>query len=521
MVDDKVVDIREAVEAKIRAEREQLEAAEKKTGSGDGYGISSRFIWECFDANELGDGMLFAEQCRDRFIFNHTIQEWIMWRGHYWQRDETNQAAGAVEEVTLLFLRVLKELDEKISSVSKEQAAEYEKKRENLLKRIRRLRSDRGRKNCLTFAAANNKNALAVTTDRFDQNPWLLGAKNGIIDLKTGKMTAGRPSQYISKVCPHDYLGVGTPRPVWERTVLEILKGDDQKAAYLKRLFGYAITGLSVEHIFPIFWGDKGRNGKGTIFETILFILGPLAAAIQSEMLLDNWKTSSASGPSADIMALFGLRVAIASETKEGRHIDSAKVKWFCGADTLVGRNPYDKYLVRFTPTHTLFLQTNNVPHAPADDQAFWSRVHLVPFELSFVTNPQAEHERPADKMLREKLKLEASGILAWLVEGCLEWQQIGLDPPPSIVNATKTQRREEDYLADFIEDCCFLDRYSKAQASHLYNAFCEWYQSNRDSEKRNTPSQRKFGQMMMKKFKKEKDGIYYYYGLGLIDTPA
>jgi putative DNA primase/helicase len=517
MSDEKVVDWKEALERRKQAEAEK--ANEEREAEGSGGGISSNFIWECCDANELGDGILFAEEHKGKFIFNHTTQEWMIWKDHYWARDETNQAAAAVEGITPHYLRLLKELDEKIANTTKQDAKNLEGVRETLLKRIRRLRSERGRTNCLKFAASNSVNAMAITSEMLDRNPWLLGVQNGVINLKNGELQPGRQSDFISKVCPHEWKGKREKAEHWERSLLEILKGDDGLVAYIKRLFGYSITGLSMEHIFPIFWGDKGRNGKGTIFETILYVLGPLAAVVQSEMLLDNWKTASSSGPSADVMALFGLRVAIASETKEGRYIDSAKVKWFCGADTLVGRHPYDKYLVRFSPTHTLFLQTNNVPHAPADDHAFWARVHLIPFELSFVENPQAEYERPVDKMLREKLRAEASGILAWLVEGCLEWQSMGLDPPPIVMNATNEQRREEDYVADFIDDCCYIDRFSTAQASKLYNKFSEWYQENHDSDKKKTPSQRKFGLMMIKKFKKQKDGVYYYHGLGLLDN--
>jgi putative DNA primase/helicase len=519
MSDDKLIDWREALQRRKEAEASKSETAgQAEKGGGRGDDIDSGFIWECFNANELGDGVLFAQIHKGKFIFNHTAQEWMIWKEHFWARDEMNQAASAVEDITPYYLRLIKELDEKIANMTNRDAKELEEIRKNLLKRIRRLRSERGRVNCLKFAAANNVNALAITSDKFDQNPRLLGVKNGTIDLDTGRLHPGRQSDFISKICPHEWKGREQRAPIWQRSLLEIFNGDDGLVAYIKRLLGYSVSGLNVEHIFPIFYGAMGRNGKGTILETLLYVLGALAAAIQSEMLLDNWKVSSASGPSADVMSLLGLRVAIASETKEGRYIDSAKVKWFCGADTLVGRNPYDKYVVRFSPTHTLFLQTNNVPRAPADDHAFWARVHLIPFQLSFVSNPQAEHERPVDKMLKEKLRAEAPGIISWLVDGFLEWQAIGLDPPPIVLNATNEQRREEDYISDFLDDTCYIDRFAKVQASKLYTRFSQWYQENHDSDQKKTPSQRRFGLMMIKKFKKQKDGVYYYHGLDLID---
>ncbi len=74
---------------------------------------------------------------------------------------------------------------------------------------------------------------------------------------------------------------------------------------------------------------------------------------------------------------------------------------------------------------------TNYKPHADARDQAFWSRACLIEFGVRFVAHPRASNERQADPHLKEKLKQERSGILAWLIRGCLAWQQQGLAIPP------------------------------------------------------------------------------------------
>jgi len=129
-------------------------------------------------------------------------------------------------------------------------------------------------------------------------------------------------------------------------------------------------------------------------------------------------------------MALKGKRIVWASETGEGRHLNIGKVKWLTGEDTITARAPFAKRQITFSPTHTLFLLTNHKPHITADDYAIWQRVHLVPFNLSFIDEPKTEYERKRDPDLSKKLKEEASGILAWLVRGCLSWRIEGLNPP-------------------------------------------------------------------------------------------
>ena len=95
---------------------------------------------------------------------------------------------------------------------------------------------------------------------------------------------------------------------------------------------------------------------------------------------------------------------------------------------------------IEFTPTHLIMLLTNHKPHAPADDQAFWDRVILLPFLCRFVENPK-DGEKKRDRDIQDKLKAEAPGILAWLVRGYLAWKTEGLNPPESVKQAQEYQR--------------------------------------------------------------------------------
>lgn len=510
--ENKVIDIRKEVEARKKSEAEKFGGSGSGGSVSDGDGISSNFVRNCLYANELGDGMLYVALHQDQYIFDTTAERWMNWVGHYWEHDEKAQSLAAVENVALRYLKEAYAVTKQINSEGDQDALEDYK--DALFKRVGRLRSQRGRNNCLKFAHCNITNSLAIRGEEFDRNPWLLACKNGVIDLRTGKLQPGQPKDYISKACPHEWKGIDEPAPIWETFLNEIFDGNEELVLYMGRLLGYGVTGLTIEHILPIEWG-QGRNGKGTKIETLKYVLGPLAAPIQMEMLLDQGRAKNSASPSPDIMALRGLRLAFTSESDEGRRISPSKVKWLSGGDTLVGRNPHDRYEVHFSPTHTLILLTNNRPHAPADDFAFWERVHLIPFNLSYVDRePQAENERRADKTLPERLKAEASGILAWLVRGCLKWQEQGLDPPAIVKEATAKYRRDEDILADFIEECCFIDITATVQASHIYDAFKEWFEEN---VSKRIISQKKFGKMMTKRFRREKKGTYTYFGLSLL----
>jgi len=256
---------------------------------------------------------------------------------------------------------------------------------------------------------------------------------------------------------------------------------------------------------------------KDTILEAISHVLGnSLAGAVQSELLLDQGRLKSSSGPSADIMRLRGLRLAWASETNEGRKLDAGKIKLLTGGGNLVGRAPYSKYEVSFAQSHTLFLLTNCKPHAPSDDYALWKRMVLIPFTQSFVDSPEKTNERQVDKYLLEKLKNEAEGILAWLVRGCAAWQKYGLNPPGIVNQAVQDYRNDEDILQQFIEDACFQGNDCMACASDLYEHYKSWMHNNSMKPLTGT----KFGRKMSERYNKKKVGnINYYMNIGILSS--
>lgn len=511
---DRIESLRHQVEDRVRDEEALYPDPAQNNGK-----IRSAFVRQCLRANELGDGLLYAALLRNRCLYNNFYHEWLWWTGHRWARDEMGYASAAVEEV-------VRRLFEEIDEVNKEITWNQEKKdtvrtahlqslKDTIHKRISRLRTDRGRTACLKFARTN-QDPLAISGHELDVNPWLIACPNGVVDVRTGRFRDGRPDEYITKASPTEWQGIDAPAKAWEDFLLQIMDDDRETVDFIQRILGYAITGRPAEHCFLVLWGPKGRNGKSTFVETLNYVLGELAAPIQSEILLDQIRSRSAAAPSPDILALRGLRIAFASETDEGRKFSPARVKWLTGGDTLVGRQLNEKYLTRFNPTHTLILMTNNKPHAPADDFAFWERLFLIEFPLSFVPrDPVAAHERKRRQAVVDDLRKCAPGILAWLVKGAIGYLRRGLDPPEQILKARRQYQREEDLLAEWMEECCQVDEFARVRSSDLYDNFAAWFEKNVSSK--NVIKPKIWGVLMGKRFDRSKSaGIVYYIGLDL-----
>lgn len=514
---DSTDDIRRQVQ-----ERVEKEAAEKQPDEKEEK-ITSKFIKECLNKNELGDALLYAELFRNKFVYNKGTNEWLSWDGHYWKIDIMTKYIASVEQVALLYAEETKKtfahIGEKISKGADPKSEEIEKLQSHakeLSKRVYGLRSAGKRRAACCEMAHSMSEPMAVPAENFNLKTMRYPCGNGVIDLKTGKLHPGKPEDYFSLGSRIDFIGIDDPPELWERTLLEIYN-DTEIVAYLQRLFGYAMTGLSHLKVFPIFYGKHGWNGRSVILETIKNIMGTMAGPIPSEMLLSQKFAKSASGPSPDVMKLKGLRFAIASETDQNQRFSTSKIKWFTGRNELTGRWPNDKRNIDFMPMFVMVLESNFKPSAPPRDYSFWERVHLIPHNITFVDRePRETWERRANGDLKEQLEAEYPKILGWLVRGCLLWQKDGLNPPDIILEESKKYKQGEDIIGDFIEECCIKEPFAEVSASELYNRFVEWYHANHGQKE---PNSTIFGKEITQEFdKSRKSGRVVYHGIRLAD---
>ena len=126
-----------------------------------------------------------------------------------------------------------------------------------------------------------------------------------------------------------------------------------------------------------------------------------------------------------------------------------------------------------FRPTHTLWMTANNDPKVTDRTESVWQRMQKVPFDRTFTGDDR-------DNQLAEKLRAEYPVMLAWAIRGCLDWQRRGgLDAPTAVTAATQEYRADQDWLAQFIDDCCTLDPDGIAYSGKLYASYRQWAVDN------------------------------------------
>lgn len=491
--------------------------------------IELDIILECLNGNEYGDAHLFAELFTGRCVFDHTDSQWYVWQDHYWKADDTQMVKHLVSGVLAsTYIKAIAEVNLKIARLeSQEQDEEKEAKVKQLKTTVKALNA---RAHSLKYVSrmknvlSNAQAFLPLRAERWDLDRWALGTPEGVLDLRTGKLRPGKPEDYIRTIIPTTWRGLNEPCPRFEQFLKEIFEDrtDQERAAliaFLQRFLGYSVTGLTREHLVLLLFGDEGRNGKDTLIARLHKVLGSISTIANKDIMVNPGRISSPGACKPHLAFLQGKRIAVVSETDRGERFSAAQVKELSGGGDINARKPHGQEFT-FSPSHTLILLTNNKPHADASDAAFWQRLCPVVFNMRFIDNPQKPNERKADKSLSEKLDAEASGILAWLVRGCLEWQRIGIEIPECVLKERANYREEEDTLGIFLAERCVQGKdvageYLRARSQALYTVYQTWSEDNGLKPMSSTA----FGMEMGKRFTKRRAGGgvgNLYQGVGL-----
>jgi putative DNA primase/helicase len=345
----------------------------------------------------------------------------------------------------------------------------------------------------------------AATTDEWDADPWLLNTPGGVVDLKTGRMRPHERADRMTKIT------TATPSgdcPTWRHFIDEVTGGDKELQSYLQRMVGYALTGSTQEHALFFLYGT-GANGKSVFVNTLATILGDYA----TNAPMDTFMETRTDRHPTDMAGLRGARFVAAIETEQGKRWAESKLKNLTGGDKISARFMRQDFF-EFFPQFKLFVAGNHKPAIRNIDEAMKRRLHLIPFTI---TVPPERR----DKNLQQKLLAERDGILAWAVQGCLDWQRHGrLSPPQRVVDATEEYFEAEDALGRWLDERCVREANAKSLTAELFHDWKQWAEAAGEF----TGSQKRFADLLLSRgLDKWRNGMGLrgFQGIGLRYPPA
>jgi len=439
-----------------------------------------------FHLTDVGNAQRLVALCGRDLHYCYGRNRWFVWDGKHWAIDES----GAVTRKAKATIRELyTDAGSLTDSGERKAVAQWAMRSES----DRLLRS--------MVSLARSEPSIPIRLKEFNKDPWKLNVLNGIVDLQSGTLEPHKRDGLISKLASVEYQE-DKSCPLWKSFLERVLDGDEDLISFVQRAVGYALTGSVREQVFFLLYGT-GANGKSTFLETLRALLGDYAQHADFSTFLVRVND----GPRNDLARLDGARLVTAQEIENGRRFSESTLKQLTGEDTVTARFLYTENF-EFKPMFKLFLAANHKPIIRGTDLAIWRRVCLIPFT---VTIPEQEQ----DKELSAKLRGELPGILNWVLDGCRQWQAIGLKPPEAVTDATAMYQSEMDILGQFLAARCIRSKMFQATAKELYQAYLIWCEETGDK----AISKRAFGLALAERGldKSKSHGRILWKGIGLV----
>lgn len=402
------------------------------------------------------NGKIFAKLWGDKFLFVSSAGKWLRWDQAFsmwvWcQKDEALHASKDVgKDILLEATRLYSNDPDRARKLMVHATKSHD------LKRLEAM---------LRTAASEPGMSVAIT--ELDSDPWLIGVRNGVVNLKTGELKANQPEFLITRCCNASY-DINASCPRWLKFLSDVFAGDKETIDTVQRALGYSLTGDVTEEVIFICFGF-GSNGKSVFNNVVAKIFGDYGR-VAPPSLLTTRRDGDAS-PRNDLAALARSRYVSINELQSGDRLDEQVVKFLAGREKIAARFLHKEFF-EFMPTFACWLRTNHKPIVTGDDDGIWRRLVLIPFAQQFKDSQK-------DPNLEEKLLSERDAILKWMVDGALMWKKDGLKLSRVIRRESASYRKESDLLGEFVDENCQVTPDVRVLQSELFGQYRAWSQNN------------------------------------------
>lgn len=406
--------------------------AHRKANGHDVEAITGEIVPPEFADDALG--LRFSTLFVNSLRYVSAWGKWMTWDGTLWRKDDTLHVYDLVRRVCRSASGEAPDKKLSVILASGKTVASVEKL----------VRADRRH---------------AATAQQWDADPWLLNTPSGVIDLRNGDLRLHDPNYHMTKTAA---VTPGVDCPTWLNFLDVVTAGNVGLQAYLQRVAGYSLTGSIREQAMFFAYGTGG-NGKGTFLNTIQAIMGDYALVSNA----DTFTATSGARHLTELARLQGARLVVAQETEDGKYLAEARVKAITGGDPITANFMRQDHFT-FIPQFKLFISGNHKPALRNVDAAIRRRFNMVPFDVEIPKAAQ-DHDLP------DKLRSEWPGILQWMIDGCLDWQHVGLTPPQAVQDATGDYFEAQDAMGAWISECCNTGNHRWEPASILFKSWRSW----------------------------------------------
>ncbi len=432
------------------------------------------------DYSDVGQATVLAREYQGKLRYSPST-DFLVYNGRFWEESKPKAQAVAQELTTRQLeeaeTEIKKVTDEMIKNGAWELLASMGPKKAAMAFSPEQARSFQKYENATTYrnyaikrrdskyisAALKEVHPMVEIDQRdLDADEFLLNTPSATYDLRIGLSSAHEhtPESFITKQTSVDPSDEGMD--IWQDALNTFFGGDNELIDYVQEIAGLSAIGKVCIEGLIISYGE-GRNGKSTFWNTLARVLGTYSGNMSADTLTVGCKRNV----KPELAEAKGKRLIIAAELEEGMRLNTSNVKQLCSTDEIYAEKKY-KDPFSFVPSHTLVLYTNHLPKVGAIDAGTWRRLIVIPFN--------ARIEGTSDiKNYAEYLYVNAGGaILKWIIIGAKRVIEKGyhIAKPAVVTEATRKYKENNDWLSQFLDECCEISEGISAKSGEIYNAY-------------------------------------------------
>lgn len=432
------------------------------------------------DYSDVGQATVLAREYEGKLRYSPST-DFLVYNGRFWEESKPKAQAVAQELTTRQLeeaeTEIKKATDEMMKNGAWELLASMGPKKAAMAFSSEQARSFQKYENATTYrnyaikrrdskyitAALKEAHPMVEIDQRqLDADEFLLNTPSATYDLRIGLPSAHEhtPADFITKQTTVDPSDEGMD--IWQDALETFFCGDNELIDYVQEIAGLSAIGKVCVEGLIIAYGE-GRNGKSTFWNTLSRVLGTYSGNMSADTLTVGCKRNV----KPELAEAKGKRIIIAAELEEGMRLNTSNVKQLCSTDEIYAEKKY-KDPFSFVPSHTLVLYTNHLPKVGAIDAGTWRRLIVIPFN--------AKIEGSSDiKNYADYLFNKAGGaILKWIMTGAKRVieKDYHIVKPAVVEAAIQKYKDNNDWLSQFLDECCETDSSYSAKSGDVYNAY-------------------------------------------------
>lgn len=423
------------------------------------------------DLTDVGQAMVLVREYGNKVRYCPATG-WLVYDGRRWVADDL-RAQGIAHELTA---RQLKEARTALATAQKAEtiavergdklAEDQAKKDVTAAKAFHSWVLTRRKSSSISASLTEARPSLQINPIDLDNEPHLLNAQDGTLDLPTGKKMPHRASDYITKITGVPLSADERGREMWRDFLRVITCENKELEEYLQMTAGMMAVGKTYCENLLILYGG-GRNGKTTYTSVLAQVFGDYAGSLSAELLSIDCRRNK----SPELAELRGKRAIFTSEPPR-MGLDTSYAKRLTSNEVIYAEKKYRDPFA-FKPSHLLVMSTNTLPTVSETDKGTWRRLVVVPFDA--VIEPEDDIKDYAGILFKEA----GGAILEWIVEGARRFIQnkYTVELPACVRDAIAQYRKDNDWLAAYVSERCETGKGLVQRSGELYSdyrAYCE-----------------------------------------------